>query len=139
MSCISKKPRCDTAKIQFYVQSEKYKSRFTKDMKTMNIKENSQPGIEQIIRETTEENQSKTDWRKAWSTKHPILKTYQAGADIPHYAHQIRAMLTELRAIHGYSEQDAMLVPKDILAQEYMDNRQKKHGLPVFFVDFPLH
>ena len=38
---------------------------------------NSQPNIEQIIRETTEANQSKTDWTKAWSTRYPILKTYQ--------------------------------------------------------------
>lgn len=44
----------------------------------MIIKDNSQPNIEQIIRETTEENQSKTDWTKAWSTKYPILKAYQA-------------------------------------------------------------
>ena len=35
---------------------------------------NSQQSIEQILRETTEENQSKTDWTKAWSTKYPILK-----------------------------------------------------------------
>lgn len=27
--------------------------------------------IEKIIRNTTEENQSKTDWIKAWSTKYP--------------------------------------------------------------------
>ena len=91
----------------------------------MNKKENSQSGIEQIIRETTEENQSKTDWTKAWSTKYPILKTYQAEVDIPHYARQIRAMFTELESTHGYSEQDAMLVLKDILAHEYMDNRKK--------------
>ena len=45
--------------------------------------------------------------------------------DIPHYATQIRAMLTELQATYGYSEQDAMLVLKDILAHEYMDNRKK--------------
>ena len=89
----------------------------------MNKKESSQPSIEQIIRETTEENQSKTDWTKAWSSKYPILKTYQAEVDIPHYARQIRAMLTELQSTHGYSEQDAMLVLKDILAHEYMDNR----------------
>ena len=81
--------------------------------------------IEQIIRETTEENQSKTDWTKAWSTKYPILKTYQAEGDIPHYARQIRDMLTELQSTCGYSEQDAMLVLKDILAHEYMDNRKK--------------
>ena len=92
----------------------------------MIIKDNSQPNIEQIIRETTEENQSKTDWTKAWSTKYPILKTYQAEVDIPRYATQIRAMLNELRDTYGYSEQDAMLVLKDILAHEYMDNRNKK-------------
>ena len=86
----------------------------------------SQQSIEQIIREITEENQSKTDWTKAWSTKYPILKTYQAEVDIPHYAKQIRAMLTELRDTYGYSEQDAMLALKDILAHEYMDGKKVK-------------
>ena len=90
----------------------------------MIIKDNSQPNIEQIIRETTEENQSKTDWTKAWSTKYPILKTYQAEVDIPRYATQIRAMLNELRDTYGYSEQDAMLVLKDILAHEYLDGKR---------------
>lgn len=90
-------------------------------MKTMKDK-----NIEQIIRETTEENQSKTDWTKAWSTKYSILKTYQAEVDIPHYARQIRAMLTELRDTYGYSEQDAMLALKDILAHEYMDGKKVK-------------
>ena len=91
-----------------------------------NIAGNSQPSIEQIIRETTEENQSKTDRTKAWSTKYPILKTYQAEVDIPRYARQLRAMLTELQSTHGYSEQDAMLVLKDILAHEYMDGKRGK-------------
>ena len=89
---------------------------------------NSQPSIEQIIRETTEENQSKTDWTKAWSTKYPILKTYQAEVDIPRYAAQIRTMLAEIQTTYGYSEQDAMLVLKDILAHEYMDNKKKKQS-----------
>ena len=92
----------------------------------MNNKESSQQSIEQILRETTEENQSKTDWTKAWSTKYPILKTYQAEVDIPHYATQIRAMLTELQTTYGYSGQDAMLVLKDILAHEYMDKKKGK-------------
>ena len=91
----------------------------------MNNKENSLPGIEQIIRETTEENQSKTDWTKAWSSKYPILKTYQAEVNVPYYATQIRAMFTELQAAHWYSEQDAMLVLKDILAHEYMEPKKK--------------
>ncbi len=90
-------------------------------MKTMKDK-----NIEQIISETTEENQSKTDWTKAWSTKYLILKTYQAEVDIPRYATQIRTMFTELQATYGYSEQDAMLVLKDILAHEYMDKKKEK-------------
>ena len=82
--------------------------------------------IEEIIRNTTEEEQEKVDWTKAWSTKYPVLATYQREVDIPKYAAEIRRMFTELQADHGYSELDAMLVLKDILAHEYMDNRPKK-------------
>lgn len=82
--------------------------------------------IEKIIKNTTEENQSKTDWTKAWSTKYPVLKTYQKEVDIPKYASKIREMFTDLQTSYGYSEQDAMLVLKDILAHEYMDNRKQK-------------
>lgn len=46
--------------------------------------------------------------------------------DIPHYVRQIRAMLTDLQATYGYSEQNAMLALKDILAHEYMDGRKGK-------------
>ncbi len=81
--------------------------------------------IEQIIKNTTEENQSKTDWTKAWSAKYPVLKRYQGEVDIPHYANRIRGMFNELMERYGYDEQDAMLVLKDILAHEYMDNRKK--------------
>lgn len=80
--------------------------------------------ITEIIRNTTEENQSKTDWTKAWSTKYPVLKTYQQEVDIPHYAARLREMLAELRSRHGYSERDAMLVLKDILAHEYLDKQK---------------
>lgn len=81
--------------------------------------------IENIIRNTTEENQSKTDWTKAWSTKYPVLKRYQQEVDVPVYAKQIRAMFTDLQEKYGYSELDAMLVMKDILAHEYMDKKKK--------------
>lgn len=81
--------------------------------------------IENIIRNTTEENQSKTDWTKAWSTKYPVLKRYQQEVDIPVYAEQIRAMFIDLQEKYGYSELDAMLVLKDILAHEYMDKKKK--------------
>lgn len=82
--------------------------------------------IKEIIRNTTEESQTKVDWTKAWSTKYPVLAAYQKEVDIPRYAAEIRRMLTDLQADYGYSEQDAMLVLKDILAHEYMDNRPKK-------------
>ncbi len=54
-----------------------------------------------------------------------MLKTYQSEVDIPEYAGRIRAMFTELQERYGYSELDVMLVLKDILAHEYMDNRKK--------------
>lgn len=63
------------------------------------------------------------DWTKAWSGRYPILKTYQTQVDIPRYAARIRELLTSLQKEHGYTEEDAMLVLKDILAHEYMDNR----------------
>lgn len=80
--------------------------------------------IEKIIRNTTEENQSKTDWTKAWSTKYPVLKRYQSEVDIPVYATRIREMFSQLQEDYGYSELDAMLVLKDILAHEYMDKKK---------------
>lgn len=81
--------------------------------------------IEEILKETTEETQHKVDWTKAWSGKYPVLKTYQTEVDIEKYAARIREMFNELQEEHGYSEQDAMLVLKDILAHEYLDKRKK--------------
>lgn len=88
--------------------------------------------IEEILAKTTEENQNKVDWTKAWSGKYPILKTYQTQVDIPRYAAQLRQLMTSLQQEHGFTEEDAMLVLKDILAHEYMDNRPKgrKRTLP---------
>lgn len=82
--------------------------------------------IEKIIKNTTEENQDKVDWTKAWSKRYPVLATYQTQVDIPKYAKQIRAMLTSLQETYDYNDQDAMLVLKDILAHEYLDNKKKK-------------
>ena len=81
--------------------------------------------IEQIIKNTTEKNQSRTDWTKAWSGRYPVLKQYQNEVDISYFAKQIRRMFAELQEQYGYSELDAMLVLKDILAHEYMDKRKK--------------
>ena len=81
--------------------------------------------ITKIIKSTTEENQEKVDWTKAWSTKYPVLKTYQNEVDVQEYAKEIRRMFTSLQNNYGYSELDAMLVLKDILAHEYLDKKNK--------------
>ena len=81
--------------------------------------------IEKIIQNVNENSQAKVDWTKAWSTKYPILKKYQKEVDISKYATKIRNMFNELQKNYGYSELDAMLVLKDILAHEYLDNNKK--------------
>lgn len=80
--------------------------------------------IETIIINTDDNNQDKINWTKAWSKKYPILKKYQKEVDIPKYSVQIRNMFNELQKDYGYSELDSMLVLKDILAHEYLDNKK---------------
>ena len=79
--------------------------------------------IEKIIKNTNEKNQEKVDWTKAWSTKYEVLKTYQKEVDISKYSKEIRKMFNDLQKDYGYNELDAMLVLKDILAHEYLDNK----------------
>lgn len=79
--------------------------------------------IEKIIRNTNENNQDKVNWTKAWSTKYPILKTYQKEVDVNRYAKEIRVLLNNLQKDYGYNRLDAMLVLKDILAHEYLDKK----------------
>lgn len=81
--------------------------------------------IEDVLKNTTEENQDKVNWTKAWSGKYPVLRQYQNEVNIPKYATEIRKMFNQLQNDYGYSEQDAMLVLKDILAHEYLDNKRK--------------
>ena len=81
--------------------------------------------IKKIIQNVNENSQAKVDWTKAWSTKYPILKTYQKEVDIPKYATKIRNMFNELQKNYGYNELEAMLVLKDILSHEYLDNNKK--------------
>ena len=82
--------------------------------------------IEKIIKKTNEANQEKVDWTKAWSTKYPILKQYQKEVDIKKYSTEIRKLLNHIQNNYGYSDEDAMLVLKDILSHEYLDNKKQK-------------
>lgn len=80
--------------------------------------------ITKIIKNTNDEIQEKIDWTKAWSTKYPILKKYQKEVDIDKYSKEIRKLFDSLETDYDYSELDAMLVLKDILAHEYLDNKK---------------
>ena len=73
--------------------------------------------IEEMIEKTSEETQKKVDWTKVWSQKYPVLASYQQVVRTDDYTPQLREMLARLGREYGYSEEDAFLVLKDILAQ----------------------
>ncbi|MCQ5121900.1 helix-turn-helix transcriptional regulator [Massilicoli timonensis] len=84
----------------------------------MDVKE-----IEQVILTSDEKINDKIDWTKAWGKKYPILLRYQEEVNIAKYAEALSVMLDELKKDHGYSELDAMLVLKDILANTWKKRR----------------
>lgn len=81
--------------------------------------------IEQAIEKSSAEKDEQVDWTKAWGKKYPILLKYQSEVNIPNYGMRLREMLDELKAEYGYSELDAFLVLKDILAQEWKKRKEK--------------
>ena len=74
--------------------------------------------IQEVIDNTDEKINSKVNWTKAWSKKYPILATYHKEVDILKFSSQIRIMLEDLKKEYNYTEVDAVLVLKDILAHE---------------------
>ena len=81
--------------------------------------------IQEIIEKTDEKVEEKVDWTSAWGKKYPVLIRYQQEVNIPDYARRIDGMLDELKREYRYSEQDAMLVLKDILYQTW---KKRKTG-----------
>ena len=75
--------------------------------------------IEEIIKNTDEEKESKINWTNAWSKKYPVLKNYTQQVDISKYSTIIRKLLNSLKDNYGFNELDSMLVLKDILYHEY--------------------
>lgn len=72
---------------------------------------------QEMIDSVSEKAQAKVDWNKVWSKKYPVLASYQQTVRVGDYAPKLRELLARLRADYGYSETDALLVPKDILAR----------------------
>lgn len=84
--------------------------------------------VEQAIQRTSAALEEKIDWTKAWGKRYPILLTYTREVRTEDYAGRLEAMIGELREDYGYSEQDAFLVLKDILASVW--KRRKDRGGP---------
>ena len=81
--------------------------------------------IQDTIAKTSEEVEEKINWTNAWGKKYPILLQYQENVNIPNYAHRINVMLDELKQEYNFSEQDAMLVLKDILYNVWKNRKNK--------------
>ncbi len=71
--------------------------------------------IQDTIAKISEKVEEKINWTNAWGQKYPILLQYQENVNITNYAYRINVMLDELKQEYNFSEQDAMLVLKDIL------------------------
>ena len=79
--------------------------------------------IEQVIKNTNEEKESKIDWTNAWSKKYPVLAKYQNQVNIEEYSSKIREMLIKLQKENDFNTLDSMLVLKDILYHEWKDKK----------------
>lgn len=78
--------------------------------------------IERVIENTSEEKQKQIDWTKVWGKKYPILTTYQQQVDVNIYASKLSELLGDMKREYGFSDMDAFLVLKDILAHIWNDN-----------------
>ena len=80
--------------------------------------------LQEVIDRTSEAVSDKIDWTKLWSKKYPVLARYQQEVDTSVYAVQLQALLDDLGKRYGYSDLDAFLVLKDILASLWKDRRK---------------
>lgn len=80
--------------------------------------------IQQMIERTSEELEEKIDWTSAWGKRYPILLRYQNEVNTANYAVRLGSMLDELKEEYRYSELDALLVLKDILAKVWKSRKK---------------
>lgn len=80
--------------------------------------------IQQMIERTSEELEEKIDWTSAWGKRYPILLRYQNEVNTANYAVRLGSMLDELKEEYRYSELDALLVLKDILAKVWKGRKK---------------
>lgn len=63
------------------------------------------------------------DWTAAWAGKYPILSAYPSLPGISEYADRIDRLYADFQKTYGMSNQDTVLVLKDLLYRRY---KQKK-------------
>lgn len=63
----------------------------------------------------------KVDWTAVWAQKYPILARYSEEVETAPYLEALSELLAQLAQDHGYSDEDAMLVLKDILGKLYQE------------------
>ena len=79
--------------------------------------------VQEAIERTSDKVTDKIDWTKAWGKKYPVLVAYQETVDPAPYAQELARLLDRLKMEYGYSELDAMLVLKDILARVWQERK----------------
>ena len=79
--------------------------------------------IKKVMNSVTDENAENINWTKVWSSKYPVLGTYQGEVDIKSYEKELSRLLDSLEKTYHYSRLDAMLVLKDILAHSWKDKK----------------
>ena len=82
--------------------------------------------IQEAIQQTNPETEEKVNWTTVWGKKYPVLLQYQAKVNISDYARKIHMMLNQLEQEYQFSEQDAMLVLKDILYNVWKNRKSIK-------------
>lgn len=63
----------------------------------------------------------KVDWTAVWAQKYPILARYPEEFETAPYLEALSGLLAQLAQDHGYSDEDALLVLKDILGKLYQE------------------
>ena len=63
----------------------------------------------------------KVDWTAVWAQKYPILARYPEEVETAPCLEALSGLLAQLAQDHGYSDEDALLVLKDILGKLYQE------------------
>lgn len=78
---------------------------------------------QQINHSNINETSDNIDWTLAWSKKYPILTEYQKIENIEKYQDKISELYDSFKKEFELSNQDTILILKDILYKEFLKNK----------------